>query len=129
MKYTGFLFLFLITLSLEAQTVEKEIIKLGSGTPANPGDKIKINYELWTVKSLQEKMNLKFVEKQKNILLEMDQKKILSGLYNGLLGASPGTTFTLLLPPELAYGKRTEGSIPAGSILKYEIEVLEVTPR
>ncbi len=100
------------------QDIQKEILQSGTGVAANSGNRIKVNYKMWAADAL--------IENQKDLWFTLDEKKLISGFYQGLLGATKGTRFILKVPSHLGYGARAEGDIPANSTLKYEIEVLEV---
>ncbi len=112
-----FLGLFLSNFVLAAE-IEKQVLKLGAGDAANSGDKVRITYKLWVKEKL--------IEKQNELNVILDEKKLVPGLYKGILGATKGTQFVMAVPPELGYGARQEGEIPPDSTLKYEIEILEV---
>jgi FKBP-type peptidyl-prolyl cis-trans isomerase FkpA len=51
----------------------------------------------------------------------------IAGLDRGVRGMKPGGKRRLVIPAELAYGKRGMGDVvPPGSDLAYEVELLEV---
>jgi FKBP-type peptidyl-prolyl cis-trans isomerase len=39
-----------------------------------------------------------------------------------------GSTYKFWIPAELGYGDRAVGNIPAGSLLIFEVELLEINP-
>ena len=45
-----------------------------------------------------------------------------------LAGMKPGAKWQLFVPPDLGYGKNTPPTIPPGSLLVYEFELLQVEP-
>ena len=47
----------------------------------------------------------------------------------GLLDMCPGEKRKLTIPPELAYGDRGIGPIPAKSTLVFETELVEIMPK
>ncbi len=51
------------------------------------------------------------------------------GLEEGLRLMRKGSKGTIIVPPELAYGDRAVGSIPANSYLIYEVEILDMSNR
>jgi FKBP-type peptidyl-prolyl cis-trans isomerase FkpA len=51
---------------------------------------------------------------------------VIQGWLEGVKLMSVGSKFEFVIPPELAYGSQTRGPIPGGSILKFEIELLEI---
>lgn len=51
---------------------------------------------------------------------------VISGWTEALQLMSPGAKWRLYIPPELAYGDRTQGPIPANSTLIFDVELLEI---
>ncbi len=51
---------------------------------------------------------------------------VIQGWLEGAKLMSVGSKFEFVIPPELGYGSQTRGPIPGGSILKFEIELLEI---
>lgn len=55
--------------------------------------------------------------------------RVIKGWDLGLMGMKVGGKRKLFVPAHLGYGERSMGSIPPGSDLHFEIEVLEVLTR
>lgn len=105
----------LLLSSANASYVEKKIISVGSGSVVQAKDDVEISYTLW--------VNDRLIETKKNLRFKLDDKKMIAGLYQAIVGSKRGDKFSFLVPPELGYGKRVEGDIPPNSTLRYELEI------
>ena len=55
-------------------------------------------------------------------------RRVIKGWDQGLVGLKVGGKRRLIIPPRLAYGDRVKGSIPPGSWLIFEVELLAIEP-
>lgn len=53
---------------------------------------------------------------------------VIAGWTEGLQLMTPGAKYIFYIPSDLAYGDRTVSVIPAGSMLTFEVELLEINP-
>lgn len=53
---------------------------------------------------------------------------VIDGWKEGLTHINKGGKLTLVIPPELAYGEQTVGTIPGNSTLIFEVELLDINP-
>jgi FKBP-type peptidyl-prolyl cis-trans isomerase FklB len=51
---------------------------------------------------------------------------VIAGWTEALQLMSPGAKWRLYIPPELAYGERAQGPIPANSTLIFDVELIEI---
>ena len=56
----------------------------------------------------------------------LGQGRVIKGWEEALSLMKPGEKRTLIIPPELGYGERLAGPIPANSILIFEIELVKI---
>lgn len=92
----------------------------GSGQGITKTSKVKIIYNCTTLDG-------KIVDSQsKPIEIDMSQGKITKGMEEGLLKMSMGAKATLIIPSELAFGKRKISTVLPYTTLIYDLEVIEV---
>lgn len=60
--------------------------------------------------------------------LDIPVGNVIKGWQEALVLMKPGAKWTLYIPPELAYGARPQPSIPANSLLIFDLEVLSAKP-
>ena len=58
--------------------------------------------------------------------IELSMISVVAGFRQGMTGARIGEQRRLTVPPDLGYGGRPNGAIPACSTLEYEVDVLDI---
>ena len=53
---------------------------------------------------------------------------MIKGWQEGLVLMKPGASYELYVPPELGYGSQPRPSIPANSLLIFDVDLLSVKP-
>lgn len=96
---------------------------LGEGTPAASGNHLVVLYTGWLSNGT------KFDERQDEtnpIVFRLGFGEVIAGWEEGLVGMREGGTRKLVIPPALGYGDRRNGSIPANSVLVFDVTLLDV---
>ena len=101
---------------------------LGDGDTAVAGKHVSVHYTgwLWEDGELGEKFDS---SKDRNYPFgfRLGAGMVIQGWDEGVVGMQVGGHRTLIIPPELGYGKRGAGGvIPPNATLKFEVELLAV---
>ena len=98
--------------------------KAGNGKKPTATDKVKVHY---TGKLIDGTVFDSSVERGEPITFALNQ--VIAGWTEGLQLMDEGSRYILYIPHNLAYGERQVGDIPAGSLLVFEVELLEINPK
>lgn len=98
--------------------------KAGNGKKPTATDKVKVHY---TGRLIDGKVFDSSVERGEPITFALNQ--VIAGWTEGLQLMDEGSKYILYIPHNLAYGERKVGDIPAGSLLVFEVELLEINPK
>jgi len=88
------------------------------------GDKIDVHY-LGTLASDGSKFDSSY-DRNSPLTFTVGQGQVIKGWDEGLLDMCIGDKRKLTIPPELGYGQRAMGPIPAGSTLVFETELMGI---
>ncbi len=94
----------------------------GTGPSPAPGDNIKAHY---TGKLLDEK-EFDSSKGKEPLQLTVGAGMVIPGWEEGLTLMKKGSKGVLIIPSGLAYGPETTGPIPGNSVLKFEMELIDV---
>ena len=100
-----------------------EDIKLGTGEEVKSGDIVVMHYT-GTLEN-----GTKFdssVDRNQPFETQIGVGSVIKGWDQGVPGMKVGGKRKLVIPPDLAYGPRATGPIPANSTLVFEVELLDV---
>ncbi|MDH4249040.1 MAG: FKBP-type peptidyl-prolyl cis-trans isomerase [Deltaproteobacteria bacterium] len=99
------------------------VTKDGDGKSLTNGMKVKVNYTGWVIDG--KKFDSSY-DKGKPFEFVLGAGRVIKGWEEGMAGIQPGERRQLIIPPELGYGKRQMGDIPANATLVFNVEALAV---
>jgi FKBP-type peptidyl-prolyl cis-trans isomerase len=100
-----------------------EEIKVGTGAAAQNGNVVSVHY---TGTLLDGTKFDSSVDRGQPFSFTLGAGQVIQGWEEGLLGMKVGGKRKLRIPPDMAYGDRALGPIPANSTLIFEVELLGV---
>ena len=106
-----------------ASGLQYQVIKEGKGKKPVAADKVKVHYvgTLFNGTVFDS-------SKSRNQPAVFGLTQVISGWTEGLQLMTEGSTYKFWIPAELGYGDRSVGNIPSGSLLIFEVDLLEVNP-
>ncbi|WP_409995559.1 FKBP-type peptidyl-prolyl cis-trans isomerase [Ferrimonas balearica] len=105
-----------------ASGLQYEVLEKGEGTVhPGPTDKVKVHYHGTLING---NVFDSSVERGEPISFGLHQ--VIKGWTEGLQLMVVGDKYRLFIPANLAYGNRGVGSIPAGSVLIFDVELLGI---
>ena len=96
----------------------------GNGKKPKLTDRVKVHY---TGKLIDGTVFDSSVERGEPITFALNQ--VIPGWTEGLQLMDEGSKYLLYIPYHLGYGEQQAGSIPPGSTLTFEVELLEINPK
>jgi FKBP-type peptidyl-prolyl cis-trans isomerase len=100
-----------------------EVLAPGTGNPPKPTDSVKVNYTGTLIDG-----NVFDSSERNGKPAEFELGKVIPGWTEGLQKIAKGGKMKLYVPPQLGYGDDGRPGIPPGSILVFDIELLDITP-
>ncbi|WP_417684476.1 FKBP-type peptidyl-prolyl cis-trans isomerase [Roseibium sp.] len=116
----------LVAASSFAAAEELKITDLvkGTGEEANVGETVVVHYTGWLMDGTKFDSSL---DRNEPFAFTLGERRVIPGWEQGVEGMKVGGKRELIIPPELAYGRRGAGGvIPPNATLKFEVELLEV---
>lgn len=104
--------------------LQYRIQRKGNGKRPTPTDRVKVNYTGSLIDGT--KFDSSY-DRGKAITFVANQ--VIPGWSEGIQLMDEGSKYTLYIPYNLAYGEKVVGSIPPGSTLIFEVELLEINPK
>jgi len=124
--WTGILaFLFSAALAAPAAagSLLVEDLALGSGKEAKQGHRVVVHYTGWLVDGTKFDSS---VDRGDPFVFNLGAGQVIKGWDQGVAGMKEGGKRKLTIPPEMGYGNRNVGPIPANSTLIFQVELLAV---
>ena len=103
--------------------LQYKITEQGKGEQANKGEKVKVHY---TGKLENGEVFDSSIDRGKPFEFELGAGRVIKGWDEGIALLKVGDKATFIIPPELGYGERNLGKIPANSTLIFDVELLEI---
>ncbi len=100
-----------------------EDVKIGNGNEVKVGDEVSVHY-VGTLQNGTEFDNSK--KRGDTFTFKVGEGRVIQGWEQGLIGMKVGGQRILVIPPEMGYGSRNVGPIPANSTLVFSIELMEI---
>lgn len=119
---TSFAFV-VITTSAFSEDLVIEDLKVGTGKEALKGSEVTVHY-VGTLKNGKVFDSSK--ERGQPFVFVLGEGQVIKGWEKGILKMKEGGRRKLTIPPDLAYGSRAIGAIPANSTLVFDVELLKV---
>jgi FKBP-type peptidyl-prolyl cis-trans isomerase len=98
-------------------------IKVGEGAEARAGLQVRVHY---TGKLQDGSVFDTSYDRGEPFVFTLGARQVIEGWEKGIEGMRVGGQRMLIIPPEMAYGDRQIGTIPANSTLFFEVELLGV---
>ena len=112
--------------SVSTQGLTIKIVKEGSGAAARNGDKVSVHYTGTLTDGTKFDSSR---DRGKPFLFTLGAGEVIQGWDLGVAGMKVGEQRMLTIAPELGYGSRSIGPIPANSTLLFDVELLGINGR
>jgi FKBP-type peptidyl-prolyl cis-trans isomerase FklB len=107
-----------------ASGLEYEVLKAGQGSPPQPGDEVTVNYRGTLLNGTEFDSSYK---RGRPFTFPMGAGMI-QGWQEALKMMKPGARWRIFIPPKLAYDLNSPPPIPPGSMLIFDVNLLQVKP-
>jgi FKBP-type peptidyl-prolyl cis-trans isomerase len=101
--------------------LEYHVIAVGEGTPPKSTDEVTVNYRGTLLDGTEFDSSYK-----RGQPASFPVNGVIQGWQEALVLMKPGAKWELFIPPNLAYDVNSPPSIPPGSMLKFEVELIKV---
>lgn len=101
------------------------VTEKGDGAQASIKDKVRVHYRLLLEDSTLIESSY---DRSEPVSFQLGQAQVIKGWDIGIELLQEGDKATLIIPPDLGYGDKPMGDIPANSTLVFHVELIEVLP-
>lgn len=98
---------------------------IGTGAEAIRHTQVSVLYTGWLMDGTKFDSSS---DREKPFIFTLASGQVIQGWDMGVTGMKVGGKRELIIPPELAYGDKESGPIPAKSTLRFEVELVSVEP-
>lgn len=112
-------------LKTTASGLQYTILQEGKGIMPKPGDKVTVHY---VGKLLNDTVFDSSYKRGTPFSFNLGEGRVIKGWDEGIALLHEGDSALLVIPPDLGYGNRAIGNIPANSTLKFIVQLEKVTP-
>jgi FKBP-type peptidyl-prolyl cis-trans isomerase len=95
----------------------------GTGNPPKPSDTVEVNYTGTLIDG-----NVFDSSERQGHPVKLALNQVIAGWTEGLQKIAKGGKMRLYVPPQLGYGDDGRPGIPPGSVLVFDIELVDITP-
>jgi FKBP-type peptidyl-prolyl cis-trans isomerase len=103
--------------------LQYKVVNPGSGDPPKPGDMVTVNYRGTLLDGTEFDSSSKHGGPA-----TFPSNQVIPGWQEALALMKPGAKYQLFIPPKLAYDLESPPSIPPGSMLLFDVELLSIKP-
>jgi FKBP-type peptidyl-prolyl cis-trans isomerase len=109
-----------------ASGLQYKVIKPGDGKapPITAADEVTVNYRGKLIDGTEFDSSY-----SRGVPANFQVGGVIKGWQEALVLMKPGASYELYVPPELAYGSQPRPSIPANSVLIFDVDLLSVKPK
>jgi FKBP-type peptidyl-prolyl cis-trans isomerase FkpA len=105
--------------------------KVGTGAAATNGNQVSVHYTGWLYDAKAPDRHGKKFDSSRDrgepFSFKLGARQVISGWDQGVAGMKVGGTRTLVIPSDLAYGRRgAAGVIPPDATLVFDVELMDV---
>ncbi len=110
--------------TIDTSKVKIEDVEVGTGDEAVPGKQVSVQYKGTLTDGTE--FDSSYSRNSEPLVFTVGAGQMIPGFDYGVQGMKVGGTRTITIPPELGYGSRESGPIPANSTLIFEVMLEKV---